>query len=82
MPYITSVERIARKEGFAQGFQEGRLEVATAFVLRLLPKRCGVLSPELLEQVQALSLEQLEDLCEALLDFADVQDLEDWLNQQ
>lgn len=56
--------------------------MATAFVLRLLPKRCGVLSPELLEQVQALSLEQLEDLCEALLDFADVQDLEDWLNHQ
>ncbi|AZB73271.1 DUF4351 domain-containing protein [Synechococcus elongatus] len=70
MPYITSIERI------------GRQEQAIVLVLRQLARRCGKLSPNLLVQVQALSLEQLEGLSDALLDFASIQDLEAWLSQQ
>ncbi|ABB57092.1 DUF4351 domain-containing protein [Synechococcus elongatus PCC 6311] len=74
MPYITSIERIGR--------QEGRREQADTLVLRQLTRRCGTLSPALLTQIQALSLEQMENLADDLLDFSGIQDLEDWLNQQ
>lgn len=70
MPYITSVERIGRQEG------------ERALVLRLLTRRCGTLSPNLLAQVQTLSVEQIEDLGEALLDFSTSADLEAWLSQK
>ncbi|WP_338430510.1 DUF4351 domain-containing protein [Synechococcus elongatus] len=74
MPYVTSVERINR--------QEGRLEGIARIILRQLPKSCGALSPEMVERVQALSLEQMQDLGVALLDFGSIQDLEAWLSQQ
>jgi len=49
-------------------------------VLRQLERRCGVLPPPLLERVRALSLERLEDLAEALLEFNGADDLERWLH--
>ncbi len=54
---------------------------AQTLILRLLNKRMGVLSPELQLQVKALSLARLEELCEALLDFVNLTDLETWLSQ-
>ena len=50
------------------GLQEGRSEEGRSFVLRLLNRRVGTIA-------------QLEDLGEALLDFASVTDLEAWLAQ-
>ena len=40
-----------------------------SFVLRLLNRRCGNLPIELITQIQSLSVEQLEALGEAILDF-------------
>ncbi|WP_139294421.1 DUF4351 domain-containing protein, partial [Microcystis aeruginosa] len=37
------------------------------------------ISPELSPKIRSLSLEQLENLGEALLDFQSLQDLEQWL---
>lgn len=74
MPYITSIERIGR--------QEGRKEGELTLVLRQLARRCGTLSPNLLTQIQALSIEQIENLADVLLDFSGIQDLENWLSQQ
>jgi Domain of unknown function (DUF4351) len=54
---------------------------AQTLILRQLNKRMGVLSPELQLQVKALSLARLEELCEALLDFGNLADLETWLSQ-
>ncbi len=51
-------------------------------VMRLLNCRIGEIDISLIERVQGLSIEQLENLGEALLDFSGVADLEDWLNQQ
>lgn len=48
-------------------------------VIRLLTVRCGNLSEELQAQVRSLSIPQLESLGEALLDFQDISDLENWL---
>jgi hypothetical protein len=47
--------------------------------LRLLRRRLGTLSKAQQARVQALSVDQLEDLIEALLDFSATADLETWL---
>jgi hypothetical protein len=69
-----------KEEGRAEGKAEGRLEGEVRVVLRLLERRCGVLPPPLLERVRGLSLERLEDLAEALLEFNGAADLERWLH--
>ncbi|MEH2118882.1 DUF4351 domain-containing protein [Nostoc sp.] len=65
-----------------QAIQEGNKQGEQRLVLRLLNRRIGEIDTSLLEQVKVLSLEQLENLGEALLDFSSVADLETWLNQQ
>ncbi|SKB11550.1 hypothetical protein PL11201_160010 [Planktothrix sp. PCC 11201] len=52
-----------------------------SFVTRLVTRRVGAIAPTIQEQIQTLSVEQLEDLGEALLDFSEATDLENWLNQ-
>jgi predicted transposase YdaD len=59
--------------------QEGRQEGERSLVLRLLSRRIGNLSPNVLSRVEALSLPQLEMLGEALLDFTGSDDLMTWL---
>lgn len=49
--------------------------------MRLLTRRLGTLSPEVVEQVQALSIDSIEALGEALLDFSQLTDLLSWLTQ-
>ncbi|MFM6875361.1 MAG: Rpn family recombination-promoting nuclease/putative transposase, partial [Microcystis panniformis] len=66
-------------EGLQEGRQEGRQEGEANLVLRLLNRRVGDISPELLPNIRSLDLEQLENLGEALLDFQSLQDLEEWL---
>jgi hypothetical protein len=48
-------------------------------ILRLLKRRFGPLTPAREESIVSLSLERLEDLGEALLDFTASADLDDWL---
>jgi Domain of unknown function (DUF4351) len=59
--------------------QEGQQEGEARLVLRLLDRRVGKLSLEVRAQIQSLSLPQLESLGEALLDFSEPSDLQDWL---
>lgn len=68
-----------REEGREEGLQEGRQEGEAKLTLRLLTRRCGPLSDATITQIQALSLEQLEALAEALLDFQGPSDLASWL---
>ena len=62
--------------------QEGREEGEQRLVIRQLNRRLGEIDASLIERVQELSIEQLENLGEALLDFSSVADLSAWLNQQ
>lgn len=62
-----------------QGLQQGRQEGELTVILRQLTRRIGTVEPELQERIRQLSLAQLEDLAEALLDFSDVADLTAWL---
>jgi predicted transposase/invertase (TIGR01784 family) len=68
----------AIREAKVEGLEEGERAIA----LRLLNRRLGNIPDELLSRVQGLSLVQIEDLCDVLLDFATVADLEGWLQQQ
>ena len=72
-------ESVIYQEILQQGRQEGRQEEGANLVLRLLARRLGELTPELHSQIQTLSVAQLEELGEALLDFSTIQDLMDWL---
>jgi predicted transposase YdaD len=63
-----------------KGRQEGRQEEGVALVLRQLLHRFGLIEPDDIEvQVRSLSLSSLENLGEALLDFSEVAQLEEWL---
>jgi Domain of unknown function (DUF4351) len=57
------------------------LEEAKALILRQLTRRIGNVTPAMQAQVQALSINQLESLSEALLDFSEPADLITWLNE-
>jgi hypothetical protein len=59
--------------------EEGIIKGERALTIRLLTKKVGNLSPELLARVSGLSIERVEALAEALLDFKQVGDLERWL---
>jgi predicted transposase YdaD len=60
-------------------YQEIQQEGEQSLILRQLTRRIGEVSPEMRLQVQALSLAQLEALGEALLDFSEPADLDEWL---
>jgi Domain of unknown function (DUF4351) len=62
-----------------EGKVEGRDLATRALAIRLLTKKVGNLSPELLARVNGLSLERVEALAEDLLDFKQVGDLERWM---
>ena len=75
MRYITTGERI----GYERGIEEGRQEGERLVILKLLKRRLGELSPETTQRIQSLSVNQLENLSEALLDFSSMADLLNWL---
>ena len=62
-------------------YQEALTEEAVKLVLRLLNRRLGEVPQSLTEQISGLSVELLEDLGEALLDFTSETDLRQWLEQ-
>ena len=59
--------------------QEGSKQEAIAFALRLLKRRLGNVTPQLETKVQSLSVEQLEALGEALLDYRSEAEIKAWL---
>jgi predicted transposase YdaD len=67
------------EQGIAKGEQRGRVEEGRSLILRQLTRKLGTLPTSVEAQVQALTLPQLEALGEALLDFAEMSDLTDWL---
>ncbi|MFN6484127.1 MULTISPECIES: DUF4351 domain-containing protein [unclassified Nostoc] len=71
-----------REQAKQEGRQEGRQEGEQHLIIRLLNRRVGEINESLIERIKGLSIEQLENLGEALLDFSNVADLEAWFNQQ
>ena len=76
-------ELIMRLEPLYQRDREqAKFEGKQDLILRQLNRRIGEIDASLIERVRGLSVEQLENLGEVLLDFSNVTDLEAWLNQQ
>jgi hypothetical protein len=77
---------VAYKEIFGRGLEEGQQQdrkVETAIVaIRVLQRRCGSLTSEQATCIQALSLDDLEALAEALFDLQGSADLTAWLAQR
>ena len=67
------------EEGRQEGRQEGEAQGEAKVTLRQLNRRCGPLTTT--ARIQALPLEQLEALAEALLDFSGPADLTAWLEE-
>ena len=62
-----------------RGRLEGEAQGEAKLTLRQLNRRCGPLSGGTTARIQALPLQQLESLAEALLDFTGPADLASWL---
>ena len=60
-------------------YQEAKQEEATNLLIRMLSKRFGKLTNSYIEYINSLTIAQLEDMGEALLDFVDITDLDEWL---
>ena len=60
-------------------YQEGKQEGETELVLRQLERRFGNIPETVQETIRGLSVEQLEELGVALLDFNSQSDLLNWL---
>jgi predicted transposase/invertase (TIGR01784 family) len=80
----TRVYQEAKAEGKVEGKAEEReigLQRERALVIKLLNRKLGDLSSQFQAQVSALSIDNIESLGEALLDFNSLADLESWLSQ-
>ncbi|NEO74113.1 MAG: DUF4351 domain-containing protein [Moorea sp. SIO3H5] len=63
-----------------QGLEQGKRN-EVKLIIRQINRRLGEINPQLQNQIEELSFDQLEDLGEALLDFETEVDLTNWLNQ-
>ena len=70
MPFISPTEELAMERGEQQ------------LILRQLNRRIGEIESSFIDTIRTLSIEQLELLGEALLDFSTVTDLEQWLENK
>ncbi len=68
-----------KEQGIKQGLQQGLQQGQAILVLRQLKRRLGEVESEDETQITGLSVEQLEALGEALLDFSNRDDLQEWL---
>ncbi len=77
---IQEAQQVGEARGRQEGRTEGRTEEGQALILRQLTRRVGNVPIDTEVRVKALSLAQLEDLGEALLDFTQMGDLLAWLD--
>jgi heme oxygenase len=61
--------------------QEGEIIGEARMVVRLLNRLFGDVPTQLVDRIQQLTVEQLEELGEALLDFATIAELETWMER-
>jgi predicted transposase YdaD len=70
------------RKGEQRGVQRGAEQEARKVATRQLERRFGKLSHTVQQKLERLVVEQLEALCDALLDFQTKDDLTRWLKQQ
>ena len=67
------------QEILGRGRQAGREEEIRKVLLKLLTKRFGEIDAQTAENVNELSIEQAENLAEAIFDLETREDLNNWL---
>ncbi|MEM9945097.1 MAG: Rpn family recombination-promoting nuclease/putative transposase [Cyanobacteria bacterium P01_D01_bin.36] len=70
------------EKGLEEGLEKGRKDEALSLVTRLLKKRFGQLDSYVQSTTAELSVEDLEDLSEAIFDFSNERDLKNWLQER
>ncbi len=68
------------REELQQEIQQRVRQQALELIMRQLLRRIGELNPQLQERMNQLSVEQLANLAEAVLDFSNEADLVAWLD--
>jgi predicted transposase YdaD len=76
---VAEGEVIGEARGEARGLEIGQQQ-ERALVIKLLGRKLGKIPPQLERQVAALSIERVEALGEALLDFTTIAELQAWLS--
>ncbi len=76
----TRVYQEAKAEGESIGEVRGRTEGEQALVLKILARKLGKIEAEIQVRVGSLSIDKIESLGEALLDFTQMADLLVWLD--
>ena len=74
-----TVEDFTQSVAYREIFGLGKAQEAAKMTLRQLNRRCGPLSEATTARIQALPVEKLEALADALLDFQGPADLSSWL---
>lgn len=69
-------EEKTKQKGLEQGLEHER-----SLVIRQLTRKIGPLAPTFIASIRVLSFSQIESLGEALLDFEQPADLQDWLEK-
>jgi predicted transposase YdaD len=85
VPYITSVEKIGYDRGLVEGREEEAqrsLDLEQSRVIRRLNRKVGSITEPMFDRINALAIEQLDSLGDALLDFTSIADLTTWLDNQ
>lgn len=78
---MLGISELRQTKVFQEFYEEGMQKEGVTLILRQLTRRVGELSSEKRAQISELSVAQLEELGEALLDFEGLADLENWLGQ-
>lgn len=69
-------EEKGRKEGEKRGEQQGEQRT----IIRQLNRRFGELDSSLVDRIKTLNIDKLDNLADALLDFSNINNLVNWLN--
>ena len=72
-------ESVIYQDILEEGREEGRSQGELNLIIRLLTRRFGAVDETVRSRIVTLPLALLEDLGEALLDFAEIEDLINWL---
>jgi len=75
-------EERGEKRGEERGEKRGEVKGKRNTLMRQLNRRLGEIDSLLVDKIQLLTVEKLDDLAEALLEFSEVTDLVYWLNEQ
>uniref|UniRef100_B8HN52 DUF4351 domain-containing protein n=1 Tax=Cyanothece sp. (strain PCC 7425 / ATCC 29141) TaxID=395961 RepID=B8HN52_CYAP4 len=78
---MLGISELRQTRVFQEGLEQGLEQGERSLILRQLNRRFGELPANLQQSIATLSLSQIENLAEALLDFTTLADLQTWLEQ-